>query len=103
MKRIEALDLVHPYIGITPFDPTESDGVRRLMRSNKSKGTSPELLIRRALREVGCPGYRLNWMKTPGKPDICCPGRRVAIFVNGCFWHRCPKCNVDHSVRAIQV
>ena len=64
------------------------------MKSNKSKGTSPELLVRRALREAGYPGYRLNWKKAPGKPDICYPGRRVAIFVNGCFWHRCPRCNL---------
>jgi DNA mismatch endonuclease (patch repair protein) len=45
------------------------------------------------LREAGYPGYRLHWKKVPGHPDIAYPGRRVAIFVNGCFWHRCPHCN----------
>ena len=63
------------------------------MKSNKSKDTSPELKVRRALREAGYPGYRICWKKAPGKPDICYPGRKVAIFVNGCFWHRCPYCN----------
>lgn len=40
----------------------------------------------------GYGGYRLHWKKAPGRPDICYPGRKVAIFVNGCFWHRCPIC-----------
>ncbi|MDM5264574.1 hypothetical protein PF327_10250 [Sulfurovum sp. XTW-4] len=29
----------------------------------------------------------------PGRPDIAFPGKKIAIFVNGCFWHRCPICN----------
>jgi DNA mismatch endonuclease (patch repair protein) len=45
-----------------------------------------------ALREAGLLGYRLNWKKAPGRPDIAFPGRRVAIFVQGCFWHHCPAC-----------
>lgn len=62
------------------------------MKANRNKDTKPELVVRRALRAAGYPGYRLQW-KVPGKPDICYPGRHVAIFVNGCFWHRCPHCN----------
>jgi DNA mismatch endonuclease (patch repair protein) len=67
---------------------------RHVMQANKSKNTGPELLVRRALREAGLPGYRLHWKKCPGRPDICYPGRKIAIFVNGCFWHRCPHCNL---------
>lgn len=63
------------------------------MKANKRKDTKPELKLRTALREAGYPGYRLQW-KVPGRPDICYPGRKVAIFVNGCFWHRCPHCNL---------
>ena len=63
------------------------------MKANKGRDTGPELLLRRALRETGWPGYRVNW-KVPGRPDIAYPGRKVAIFVNGCFWHRCPICNL---------
>lgn len=36
----------------------------------------------------------MNWKGAPGRPDICFPRRRFAIFVHGCFWHRCPKCNL---------
>ncbi len=66
--------------------------VSRIMRSNKSSGTLPEVLVRRAFREAGFPGYRANWATAPGKPDIAYPGRGIAVFVHGCFWHACPTC-----------
>ena len=63
------------------------------MQANRGKDTAPELLLRRELRRAGVSGYRLHWTKAPGRPDIAFPGRRVAVFVNGCFWHRCPHCS----------
>lgn len=71
-----------------------SDVTTKVMRANKGKDTGPEKEVRRILREMGYPGYRLNWRKAPGHPDIAYPGRRIAIFVNGCFWHRCPRCDL---------
>lgn len=71
-----------------------SAATRHVMQANKSKNTKPELLVRSALRQAGLTGYRLHWKKAPGRPDICYPGRRLAIFVNGCYWHRCPYCNL---------
>ena len=62
------------------------------MKGNVRTGTRPELQLRRLLREAGFPGYRLHWKQAAGTPDIAYPGRKVAIFVNGCFWHRCPHC-----------
>ena len=59
----------------------------------KSKNTKPELLLRKSLWKEGIRGYRLHPKSIPGKPDICFIKRKVAIFVNGCYWHRCPKCN----------
>ena len=67
--------------------------VSKSMRSNTRKDTKPELILRKALRAAGEGGYRLQW-NVPGHPDVCYPGRKVAIFVNGCFWHRCPSCNL---------
>jgi len=58
------------------------------------EGYHPEIIARRTLRESGYPGYRLNWKKVPGRPDIAYPGRKIAIFINGCFWHRCPICDL---------
>ncbi|MDO4404842.1 MAG: very short patch repair endonuclease [Atopobiaceae bacterium] len=69
-----------------------SVATRHVMQANKSKNTKPELLVRKRLREAGLPGYRLHWKKAAGRPDVCYPGRKVAVFVNGCYWHRCPYC-----------
>lgn len=67
--------------------------VRKSMQGNKRRDTKPELLVRQRLRAAGLTGYRLDWAKAPGCPDIAFPGRKVAIFVNGCYWHRCPHCS----------
>jgi|TARA_B100001996_G_scaffold160102_1_gene122085 DNA mismatch endonuclease (patch repair protein) len=64
------------------------------MSSNKAKNTKPELRLRKALYADGVRGYRLNWKKVPGKPDIAFPGRKISIFINGCYWHRCPHCEL---------
>lgn len=65
-----------------------------VMSANKAKNTKPELMLRKAIWSMGMRGYRLHWKKAPGRPDISFPGKRVAIFVNGCFWHRCPLCKL---------
>ena len=71
-----------------------NESTSKVMSANKAKNTKPELLLRKALWKKGHKGYRLNWKKVPGRPDIAFPGRKLAIFVNGCYWHRCPKCDL---------
>jgi len=71
-----------------------SEAVSKSMKSNVSKDTGPEITLRKALLSEGIRGYRINWKKIPGRPDICFPRLKLAIFVNGCFWHRCPKCRL---------
>lgn len=65
---------------------------RRIMQAVRTKDTGPEWIVRRALHSRGY-RYRLHDKRLPGKPDIVLPGRKVAIFVHGCFWHghECPK------------
>ena len=70
-----------------------SEATHKAMQGNKRSNTKPELLVRQRLRDAGLTGYRLQW-KVPGRPDIAWPGKKVAIMVNGCFWHRCPHCNL---------
>ena len=73
------------------------------MRAVKSSATSPELKVRGLVWRLGG-RYRLNRADLPGKPDIVLPGRRLALFVHGCFWHghdcrrgaRIPKTNRDY-------
>lgn len=65
----------------------------RVMSAIKGKNTKPEIVLRQALWCNNVRGYRLHWKQAPGKPDIAFPKRKLAIFVNGCFWHRCPYCD----------
>ena len=58
----------------------------RCMSHIRSKGTKPEMKVRRWLWHHGY-RYRLNVKSVPGKPDIVMRPYRTAIFVNGCFWH----------------
>ena len=58
----------------------------RCMAQIHSKGTKPEVKVRRWLWSHGY-RYRLNVKSVPGKPDIVMRSYRTAIFVNGCFWH----------------
>jgi DNA mismatch endonuclease (patch repair protein) len=67
------------------------DETRHRMRQVRRTGTAPELTLRRALREVGVRGYRLHWQKAPGRPDLAWVGRRLAVFVDGAFWHGHPS------------
>jgi len=61
------------------------------MSQIKSKNTKPEIIFRKLLRINGLKGYRLH-AKIPGKPDIYYPAKKLAIFIDGCFWHGCKKC-----------
>ncbi len=82
--------------------PAASDyGTHRSMQGNKGRDTKPELLVRRQLREAGLTGYRLQW-HVAGRPDIAWPGKKVALFINGCFWHRCPRCNPSTPKKNIE-
>ena len=65
-----------------------------VMRANRARNTRPELNVRRAIHARGL-RYRVNRHLLAGRsrvrPDIVFPTRRIAVFVDGCFWHRCEK------------
>ena len=68
------------------------------MRRVRGKDTSCEVLLRSALHRRGL-RYRLH-AKLPGKPDVVFPRAKVAVFVDGCFWHGCPEhCRVPTGNR----
>ena len=61
----------------------------RIMASVRSRGnTTTELPLGRFLWKAGFKGYRKHW-RVAGKPDFSWPSRKIAIFVDGCFWHGC--------------
>lgn len=60
------------------------------LRGRRKTDTEPELLLRRALHAAGA-RFRLHRRLGPGcTPDIVLPGRRIAVFVDGDYWHSCP-------------
>lgn len=62
------------------------------MASVKGKGNkSTELALVTLLKSNFINGWRRH-LPLPGKPDFCFPRQKVAVFVDGCFWHGCPKC-----------
>lgn len=56
------------------------------MSKIRSKDTKPEILLRKKLWSLGY-RYRLNYKKLPGKPDIVLVKYKLAIFIDGEFWH----------------
>jgi DNA mismatch endonuclease (patch repair protein) len=62
----------------------------RVMSRIRSRDTKPELALRRALYASGERGWRCHNRQLPGKPDLAFTRWRVAVFVDGCFWHGHP-------------
>ncbi len=61
----------------------------KIMATVRSKGNrTTELALGRLLWAAGLRGYRKQW-RVDGKPDFAWPGLKVAVFVDGCFWHGC--------------
>jgi DNA mismatch endonuclease, patch repair protein len=67
------------------------------MSKIKSKNTKPELMLRKKLFSKGI-RFRIK-SKIPGSPDIIITKEKIAIFVNGCFWHG-HRCKEDHSPKS---
>jgi len=62
------------------------------MSQIRSRNTRPETRLRSLLTNAGLTGFELHPTSIPGKPDFYFPSERFAVFVDGCFWHRCPTC-----------
>lgn len=66
--------------------PNTKEQITKNMKSNKSKDTKPELLLRKELWRRGL-RYRKNYKKLYGKPDIVFLGAKIAVFIDGKMWH----------------
>lgn len=64
----------------------------RNMSAVRSKGTKPELIVRKAAHRLGY-RFRLHQKNLPGTPDLVFRKWNLVLFVNGCFWHRHNGCN----------
>lgn len=73
--------------------PASSEGARNVMRGNRKRDTGPEVAVRRAVHRLGL-RYRVACRPLQDQrftADLVFPGPRVAVFVDGCFWHGCSE------------
>jgi DNA mismatch endonuclease, patch repair protein len=71
-------------------DQLDREARSALMARVRTKDTAPELLLRKAMWSAGLRGWRVHPKGIPGRPDLAWIGRRVAVFVDGAFWHGHP-------------
>ncbi len=79
------------------------------MKANRARDTSPELAVRRLLHAIGL-RYRVDYPPLGGRrrADIVFTRQRIAVFIDGCFWHGCPehatlpKANADYWLPKLQ-
>lgn len=79
-----------------------SRAVRARMQANRGRDTGPELALRRELHKRGL-RYRVNRapiQKLRRTVDILFPRERIAVFVDGCFWHGCPEHHTSAKTNA---
>ena len=82
-------------VSTDPRNPAPSTiATRTVMRANRGSDNALELRFRRALADAGIRGYRLHFRTVAGRPDVVFVGLRIAVYVNGCFWHACPMCRL---------
>jgi DNA mismatch endonuclease (patch repair protein) len=77
-----------------PDDWDVSPGRSRIMASIKRRDTRPEIALRSALHGLGLrfrKDFRLDLGAVKPRPDVVFTRARVAVFVDGCFWHVCPE------------
>lgn len=76
-----------------PYPHPTSEIASRIMRANRKVGTQPEIRLRSALHRKGLRFRKDFVIEADGlrvRPDVTFPRRRVAVFLDGCFWHSCP-------------
>jgi len=74
-------------------DVVSSEKRSQMMAGITGKNTKPEILVRKILHRIGY-RFRLHKKDLPGKPDIVLPRYKIAIFVQGCFWHGHENCHL---------
>lgn len=83
-----------------PLTPEQRSAQMAKVRGRKNRST--EMHVAAHLIGRGFSGWKRHVRDLPGCPDFCFTRDRLAIFVDGCFWHGCPKCqrNTPYSRRA---
>lgn len=92
-------DAVVPDVGALLMDVVSSEKRSAMMSNIRSRDTRPELAVRRAAHRLGL-RFRLHRRDLSGSPDLVFPGRRTALFVHGCYWHRHSDCRFAYTPKS---
>lgn len=74
------------------FHDVSSTRSRTMAAIRGKHAASTERRLRMVLIRSKISGWKLHAADFPGKPDFFFPNHKLAVFVDGCFWHGCPKC-----------
>lgn len=72
------------------FSKAKRSEVMSRIRGHGNRSTERKLTA--MLRAHGVTGWKLRTQGVTGRPDVYFPGSRIAVFIDGCFWHGCPRC-----------
>lgn len=76
---------------MNPSSPTTPERSRQMARVRSKGNKSTETRVAKLLRAHRITGWRRH-LDLPGRPDFAFPKAKLALFVDGCFWHGCPTC-----------
>jgi len=85
-KRLRAI------LGGDVFHGTSAQRSQMMRRVKSTRNKSTEWALRMALVRDGIKGWQMHRRDLQGRPDFYFPKRKLSIFVDGCFWHMCPRC-----------
>jgi DNA mismatch endonuclease, patch repair protein len=96
---VVSADRLRSQTGASPYPEPLNEARSRSMRGNRRTDTKPEIALRGELHRLGYRYRKDHRLDLPGgvrvRPDIVFTRRRIAVFVDGCFWHVCP----DHGTK----
>jgi DNA mismatch endonuclease (patch repair protein) len=72
------------------LSPPQRSALMAKVRGTRNRST--DMRVAAFLIRAGIRGWKRHWADLPGKPDFAFPELKLAIFVDGCFWHGCPSC-----------
>lgn len=79
---------------IVPYPEPANETASRIGRANRRADTTPEVLLRSALHRQGLRFRKDHLVRAAGvrvRPDVVFTRSKIAVFVDGCFWHQCPE------------
>ncbi len=87
-------------LGSRSFEGVDTKRSKTMSKIRGKGNKTTELALRMAFVRAGFTGWTLHTTTLPGKPDFYFDRARLAVFVDGCFWHGCPKCGHTPKTRS---